>query len=270
MQDFSKKSVVITGGATGIGFGLAKKLGSEGAKIIIAEPREEKLKESVAELASQGVDAQYFVCDVTDFAQVEALADFTWETHGSVDAVFNNAGVGGGNKPIIESNIEDLRAVFEVNFFGVWNGCKVFGQRFVEQGTPAVIVNTGSENSLFNAVPNIAGYQATKHAVLALTDALREQMPDFIQVSLIIPGFVASDMTKGIANMAMDADTFAGKVVEQVKGGQFYIVTHPFNIEHIEKRYGEITEAFEKYAPRYEGDEEHDVRTLLAKMSRGS
>ena len=268
MKDFKNKTVVITGGATGIGFGVAKQLGGQGAKIIIAEPREEKLQESVAELKSLGIDANYFVCDVTDYAQVEALADFAWASNGSVDAVFNNAGVGGGNKPIIESNIEDLRAVFEVNFFGVWNGCKVFGQRFVEQGTAALIVNTGSENSLFNAVPNIAGYQATKHAVLALTDALREQMPDFIQVSLIIPGFVASEMTKAVAKMAMDADTFAGKVVEQVKAGQFYIVTHPYNMEHISKRYEEITSAYEQYAPRYEGDEEHDVRTMLANMNR--
>ena len=150
MDSFAGKTAVITGGATGIGFAVAKQLGAKGAKVIIAEPREERLKTSVAELEGLGIDAKYFVCDVTDFAQFEALADFAWDANGQVDLLFNNAGVGGGNAPIIDSSIDDLRKVFEVNFFGVWNGCKIFGKRFVDQGTPAGIFNTGSENSLFN------------------------------------------------------------------------------------------------------------------------
>lgn len=255
---------MITGGATGIGYGLAKNLGQRGAAIIIAEPREEKLQEAVTELTALGVNAKSLVCDVRDFDQVESLADFAF-AQGSVEFVFNNAGVGGGRGPIIDSDIEDLRAVFEVNFFGVWNGCKVFGQRLVEQGTPSGIYNTGSENSLFNAVPNIAGYQATKHAVLALTDAFREQMPEYVKVGLIIPGFVASDLTQGVSHLAMDADTFAEKVITQVLAGEFYIVTHPFNMARIDQRYDEIRAAYEKYAPRYDGDEEHDVRSILSK-----
>jgi NAD(P)-dependent dehydrogenase (short-subunit alcohol dehydrogenase family) len=267
VKDLNGKTAVITGGATGIGFGLAKRLGNLGARVIIAEPREEKLESSVAELTSQGIDAKYFVCDVRELSQVEALADFAWDANRQVDLLFNNAGVSGGNKPIIDSSLDDLRAVFDVNFFGVWNGCKVFGRRFVDQGTQAGIYNTGSENSLFNAVPNIAAYQATKHAVHALTDALREQMPEFVGVGLIIPGFVASDMTRGMADLAMDADTFAEKVIEQVQAGQFYIVSHAYNMVHIDQRHEEIKEAYGQYAPRHDGDDAQDVRSIIRRMS---
>ena len=93
------------------------------------------------------VDASYVVCDVTKLNQVEALADVAWERLGHVDMMFNNAGVGIGQTPILDTSIEDLRRVMEVNFFGVWNGCRVFGKRFLEQGKPAGIYNTGSENS---------------------------------------------------------------------------------------------------------------------------
>lgn len=267
-MEFAGKTAVITGGATGIGFGLAKQLGARGSKLIIAEPREEKLQEACDALKQLGYDAKYFVCDVREYEQVEALADFAWDANGQVDMIFNNAGVGGGRSLVVDTPMEDVRAVFEVNLFGVWHGCKIFGKRMIEQGTPAGIYNTGSENSLFNAVPNTAGYLATKHAVLALTDSLREQMPDFIKVGLIIPGFVASDMTAGAAEMAMDADTFTGKVVEQIANDEFYIVTHPYNMVRVDERYSEVKGAFDKYAPRYEGDDEHDVRTILANMRR--
>jgi len=182
--------------------------------------------------------------------------------------IFNNAGVGLRQVPIVDTRMNELRAMFDVNFFGVWHGCQVFGQRFIEQGTPAGIYNTGSENSLFNAVPNNAGYLAAKHAVLGMTDNLREQMPEFINVGLIIPGFVKSGLTARVADLAMDADRYAEIVLQQVADGRFYIVSHAYNIEHINERHAELTDSYAKYAPRYEGDEEHDVRHLLASMAR--
>ena len=266
--DIDNRNVVITGGASGIGFALAKGLGSRGGRIMIAEPSEERLSKAVAELAALDIDATFDVCDVTDLAQVEALADRAWEVFGRVDMVFNNAGIGIGQVPIIDTPMEDLHAVFDVNFFGVWHGCRTFARRLIEQGTPAGIYNTGSENSVFNAVPNNAAYLATKHAVLGMTDNLREQMPDHIHVGLIIPGFVKSGLTEAVADLAMDTDRFAAIVLEQIADGQFYIVSHAYNMEHIQQRYAEIASAYEKYAPRYDGDEEFDVRYLLSTLSR--
>lgn len=262
--DINNRNAVITGGATGIGFALAKGLGAKGCRVIIAEPREKYLKSAVRSLSDLGIDASYQVCDVTDFAQVERLADRAWEVFGHVDMVFNNAGIGIRQKPIIDTSPKELSDVFDVNFFGVWHGSKVFAERLIEQGTPAGIYNTGSENSLFNAVPNNAAYLASKHAVLGMTENLREQVPDFIHVGLIIPGLVKSELTKRIGHLAMDADTFAECALKQIADGQFYIVSHSYNMVQIKQRYDEIASAYEKYAPRYDGDEEYDIRWLMS------
>ena len=266
--DLNERNVVITGGATGIGFALAKGLGARGGKIMIAEPDEARLKSAVEALSNQKIDASYQICDVTDLEQVERLADAAWDHFGRVDMVFNNAGISVPQAPIIEASMDDLHRVFNVNFFGVWHGCRVFGKRLIEQGSPAGIYNTGSENSLFNAVPNNGGYLAAKHAVLGLTDIFREQMPEFIRVGLIIPGFVKSGMTERVGDLAMDTDKFAGIVLQQIADGRFYIVSHAYNMVRVKERYEEIAEAFAAYAPRYEGDEEYDVRHLLARMSQ--
>ena len=265
--DMTEKTVVVTGGATGIGFGLAKATGALGAKVIIAEPDPERLRRATEALERLGIESAGYPCDVTDLEQVEALADFAWATFDRVDLVVNNAGVGLPAVPVAETSMADLRNVFEVNFFGVWHGCRVFAPRLIEQGTPAAIYNTGSENSLFNAVPNLAGYVASKHAVLGLTDSLREQVPEYITIGVIIPGLVASELTRRVADLAMDTDEYARRVVEQILQKQFYVVTHAYNIEHVDRRHKEISEAYAKYAPRYEGDDEHDVRTLLRKLA---
>lgn len=267
--DIDNRNVVITGGASGIGFALAKGLGGRGCRIMIAEPDEARLQAAVQALQQEGVDACYGVCDVTQPDQVEALADAAWAAFDRVDMVFNNAGIGIGQKPIVDTPLEQLHAVMNVNFFGVWHGCQIFGRRLVDQGTPAGIYNTGSENSLFNAVPNNAAYLASKHAVLGMTDNLREQMPDFIHVGLIIPGFVKSGLTEAVAQFAMDTDEFAGIVLKQIADGRFYIVSHAYNMAHINDRFSEMESAYNEYAPRYEGDDEYDVRALIAKLRSG-
>jgi NAD(P)-dependent dehydrogenase (short-subunit alcohol dehydrogenase family) len=264
--DLDNRNVVITGGATGIGFAIGKNLGKRGCRIMIAEPDEARLQSAVEALRGEGIDATYQICDVTSLDQVEQLAERAWNEFERVDMIFNNAGIGIGQKPIIDTPMAELHAVFDVNFFGVWHVARVFAARLVAQGSPAGIYNTGSENSLFNAVPNNAAYLATKHAVLGMTDNLREQMPDFIHVGLIIPGFVKSGLTEAVAHLAMDTDEFAAIVLRQIGDGQFYIVSHACNTPPIDERYAEITKAYETYAPRYEGDEKYDVRYLISQM----
>lgn len=266
--DLNGRNVVITGGASGIGFALAKALGARGCKVMLAEPDEERLKSAVDSLRELQIEAGYQACDVTSLEQVEELADKAWEAFGRVDMVFNNAGIGIPQVPLIDTALDDLHAVFDVNFFGVWHGCRVFARRLIDQASPAGIYNTGSENSLFNAVPNNAAYLASKHAVLGMTDNLREQVPDFIHVGLIIPGFVNTGMTEAVGHLAMDADRFASIVLEQIGDGRFYIVSHAFNMQHIQERYAEIYKAYDAYAPRYEGDEEFDVRYLLSTLGQ--
>ncbi|MEM9571348.1 MAG: SDR family NAD(P)-dependent oxidoreductase [Pseudomonadota bacterium] len=261
------KTVVITGGATGIGFALAKAFGARGARICIGEPRQNRLEEAVDALHRESIEADYFVCDVSDPDQVVALADFAFSLGPPVAAIVNNAGIGIGRGSVIDRDLNELRRLFDVNFFGVWQGCAVFGKRFIEQGAPAGIYNVGSENSLFVGVPNVAGYVSSKHAVHGLTDALRDELPEFINVGLICPGFVRSEIIDpSVAPLAMDTDVFADRVVKQIEAGSFYIVTHAYNKQRIDERYRELQDAFAAYAPRYDGDDQYDIRTLLQKM----
>ncbi|MEM7006169.1 MAG: SDR family NAD(P)-dependent oxidoreductase [Pseudomonadota bacterium] len=267
MGSFKDKCIVITGGATGIGFALAKAFGAEGAKIVIGEPRQEKLKAATAELAERGIEASSMVMDVSDPESMTTFANFAWATYGTVDGLINNAGVSQVAASVTTTPLEDLRRVFDVNVFGVWHGSAIFGERMEREGRPAFIYNVGSENSFFTAAPGIGAYVASKHAVRGLTEVMREELADFITVGLICPGFVRSDMTHGaLGELAMDTDEFAGKVVEQIRAGEFYVVTHAYNIERIRPIHDEIDGAYAKYAPRYDGDDEYDVRTAIRKF----
>ncbi|MBT3017894.1 MAG: SDR family oxidoreductase [Candidatus Thiodiazotropha sp. (ex Clathrolucina costata)] len=267
MKDFKDKVVVITGGATGIGFAFAKAFGAGGAKIVIGALHENRLQEAIDKLAELGIEAKYTICDVTQPEQVEALADFSWNAFGHVDVIVNNAGTMLPPMPVIDTPLESVQSIFNVNFYGVWHGSSIFGKRLTDQGTPAAIYNIGSENSLFHGVPMGAAYVATKHAVLALTESLREEVPDFIEVGLVCPGFVRSELGPPEAmTMAMDTDRFVSIAMEQIKAGEFYIVSHAYNIERINARHDEIVKAYATYAPRYEGDDEFDVRSLMGRM----
>ena len=267
MKDFKDKTVVITGGATGIGFALAKAFGADGARIVIAEPRLNRLEQSVAALSDLGVDAGYCQCDVSDPARVRALADYVWNENGQVDVLINNAGIKVPNHPVTDLPLEELHKIFSVNFFGQWHAASIFGKRMIEQGTPASIYNVGSELSFFSSVPNATAYMATKHAILGLTEGLREEMPEFIDVGLIVPGFVGTEMhTAEAAAMGMNADQFAALVMPQISAGERFVVSHAFNIEHINARFEAISNAYSSYAPRYDGDDAYDVKTLIGRQ----
>ena len=271
MKEFKDKVVVVSGGATGIGFGFAKAFGAEGAKIVLAARRENRLKEAVDKLAELGVEATWTTCDVTKTEDVEALADFAWGWKGHVDVLINNAGMMLPNAPVVDTPIESAQQIFDVNFFGVWRGSSVFARRFAAQGAPAAIYNVGSENSLFHGVPLGAAYVATKHAVLALTESLREETPDFIDVGLICPGFVLSELGSSEAMaLGMDTDRYVDIAMRQIKDGAFFIVSHAYNMARIDARHAEIAQAYATYAPRYEGDEEFDVRSLVDRLQAAS
>jgi len=266
MRSFEHSSVVITGGATGIGFALAKAFGKEGARVMIAEPRQHRLEEAVALLRAEGIKAVWRTCDVTQSEEIEALADGAWSEFGAVDVLINNAGIKAPNRPVTELDIKDLHAVFDVNFFGMWRGAAIFGKRMIEQGRRASLYSVGSELSFFSSVPNATAYMASKHAVLGMVEGLREEMPDFIDVGLIVPGFVGTEMhAKPVATLGMSADQFAEVVMPQIKNGERFAVSHAFNIEHITKRYEAVSKAYETYAPRYEGDDEFDVKAMMVR-----
>ena len=262
MQDLKGKVIAITGGATGIGFALAKTLGQDGAKIIIGEPRKEKLEEAVKILKDLGVQACETPLDVTNLKSVEEFAEFTIKSFGRVDILINNAGISGAGGRIDKVDIAKAKNIFDVNFFGVWHGCSVFSKKMIEQGSSAAIYNVGSENSLFIAVPKSVAYVASKHAVFALSESLRNDLPGYIHVGTIIPGYVDTPLTNQVEG-GMNADEFADIVKEQIKNQEHIIVSHAYNSVHIERRNEEIMSAYKKYAPRYDGDDEYDIKTIF-------
>ena len=265
MKNFKDKVVVITGGATGIGFGFAEAFGAEGAKIILAARREERLKEAVSTLQTQNVEATYFVCDVSEPQQIEALADFAWAWKGHVDVIVNNAGMMVSPASVLEMPMEHIESIFKVNFFSVVHGSKIFGKRFVDQGTAAAIYNIGSENSLFHGTPFNGAYVATKHGVYAMTQSLYEELPDFISVSLVCPGFVMSELgPKENMSLGMPTKQFIDIAMLQLKEERFFVISHAYNMERLSQKHKMLSEAYAKYAPRYEGDEQYDVRKVAS------
>ena len=262
MQYLKDKVIAITGGATGIGFALAKTLGQEGAKIIIGEPRKEKLEEAIKILRDLGIESYETLLDVTNLRSVEEFAEFTIKSFGHVDILINNAGISGARGRIDKVDINEAKNVFDVNFFGVWHGCAVFSKKMIEQGRSAAIYNLGSENSLFIAVPKSVAYVASKHAVFALSESLRNDLPDYIHVGTIFPGYVDTPLTSQ-GDGGMNVDEFANIIKEQIKNEEHVIVSHAYNSVHIERRNKEIISAYKKYAPRYDGDDEYDIKTIF-------
>lgn len=261
-MNFAGKTIVITGGASGIGLALAKRIGAVGGRIILAEPDQGRLDAAVGQLAHLGIDAAGFAADVGNPDAVEALADFAWARNGRADAIIANAGVPGGRGGLFDLGMDEARRVLDVNFWGVWHCARSFGRRFRDDGLPAAIYATASENALFNALPRGgSAYVASKQAVLGMMDVLRREVPAHIALGVIIPGWVATEMAgpqaKGIA---MEADEFAARIVPQMEAGEYYLVSHPYNVVRIEERWAEVYEAYAKYAPRESGDDAMDVQ----------
>ena len=193
MERFEDTVAVVTGGGSGIGRGIALALARAGSTVVVADIDPARVVAVATELQSIGVgptrpEAMGVACDVTDRAAVEQLADVAWDRYGHVDLVANNAGVFPHFSSILDLEEDDARWVLDVNLMGVWYGCGVFGKRFVEQGTPAHILNTGSENSVGVPHTHAAIYTASKHAVLGLSDVLRRELPDFVGVSVLCRG----------------------------------------------------------------------------------
>ncbi|MCH4891409.1 SDR family oxidoreductase [Acidaminobacter sp. JC074] len=263
MLSYMGRVIVITGGATGIGYAFAKAMGLEGGKIVIASRRVEKVNEAVENLKALGIEASGTTCDVSKRSEVENLKSFANQKYGKVDVLMNNAGITQEQKPILQTDVKTYKKLFEINYYGVINCIQVFSEDL--QTAPSAIYNVGSENSLFNGVPQASGYISTKHALLALTESLREEMSETTNISFIIPGLVQSELADGFLK-GMDVDKFVSTIMKQLKENQFFCVAHAHNIVRVNKRYEALNAAYNTFAPRYENDDEFDVRTQINKL----
>jgi len=254
---------VVTGGGSGIGRGIALALARAGGDVVVADLEAARAESVAEELRAQGVDASGVACDVTDRDAVEELAASAWERHGHVDVIVNNAGVFPRFASVLDTDEAEARWVLEVNLMGVWFGCAAFGRRFVEQGTPAHILNTGSENSVGIPHTHAAFYTASKHAVLALSDVLRRELPDFVGVSVLCPGMVDTSLATSPRHRpdrfggpaddnpwlsldgGMDPEDVGQLAVDGMRRGDFVIMTHPPVREIADARHRDVVDAFD-------------------------
>ncbi|MET0293932.1 MAG: SDR family NAD(P)-dependent oxidoreductase [Phenylobacterium sp.] len=227
----SGRTAVITGGANGIGLASAKRCVGFGMNVLIADRDQAELNNAKATLAGMAGEAQVFAqaLDVADFAAVQALADLAFDRFGDVALLMNNAGA--GFRGLSLSNLEGWRRTFEVNLFGVVNGVQAFGQRMVDQGRPAAIVNTGSKQGITNP-PGDPAYNATKAAVKSLTESLAHDLRNIegcqVTAHLLVPGFTFTGlMQKRLPEKppgAWTAEQVADRMIESLQKGEFYII----------------------------------------------
>jgi uncharacterized protein len=183
--------VVVTGASAGIGWATAAAFAREDASVVVSARREERLNRLAEEIGELGGMAVPMACDVTDWSQVQALAERTRHEFGRCDVLVNNAGVPGGGS-FAEMPIEQAEQVTRVNYLGVLYGTKAFLPMMLEAGRGHV-VNVASLAGRF-AVPGSAVYSASKHAVVAFSESLNSTMkPHGILVTAVNPGLVATE-----------------------------------------------------------------------------
>lgn len=190
------RRILVTGAARGLGFSFARTLCESGARVVLADLREELLQQSVATLRAEGFDASGVAVDVGDPASIQRCAEQAVATLGGLDGLVNNAAVtDSGGRGMDDIEIAKWDQVMNVNVRGTWlmtRACRPA----LRAGRRGAIVNLASDTALWGA-PNLLAYVASKGAVIAMTHSLaRELGPDNITVNAIAPGLVLVEATQ--------------------------------------------------------------------------
>jgi NAD(P)-dependent dehydrogenase (short-subunit alcohol dehydrogenase family) len=189
LKRLNEQVMVITGATSGIGLATAKRAAERGARVVLCSRNEPELRETVAQIQQRGGTARAVVADVSSPEDVERLAASAIEEFGSLDTWVNNAGVSFYGR-LTEVALEDMRQLFEVNFWGMVYGARAALPRL--RGSGGALINIGSIVS-DRAIPLQGAYSASKHAVKGFTDALRVELEEEgapISVTLIKPSSI--------------------------------------------------------------------------------
>jgi 3-oxoacyl-(acyl-carrier-protein) reductase len=201
MIDLTGKVAVVTGAARGLGKGIAEKLAELGAHVVISDMNEEGAEATKEEIITNGGRAEVFLCNVAVKEEAKRLVEETAQTHGRLDILVNNAGIN-RDSMLHKMDHEQWDAVLGVNLTGVFNTMKPASQIMREQ-EHGRIVNISSASWLGNV--GQANYAAAKAGVVGLTKtAARELGKKNITVNAICPGFIDTDMTRGVPEKVWD------------------------------------------------------------------
>jgi NAD(P)-dependent dehydrogenase (short-subunit alcohol dehydrogenase family) len=268
------KVVLVTGGARGIGKGLAAACLAEGAKVIITNLNADVGRQAQDELSALG-HVRSVRCDSTDRADVDALLDDIWRNEGPLDLVFSNAGTGGRQR-VLEASIEEVRDLMATNFESAVHIAQSCIPRMLREGKPAHVMFTASEHAVGLPAGNedlgFAFYGVSKHAMLIFAEWLRADLAGTnVSVSLLLPGPV---LTEGVVAAFTQLDqnpndpairAVFSRTVEQLlraraistaqcaqmalkglRAGLFYIPTQSHIQQDVDRRHREMTAAFER------------------------
>jgi len=264
------KVAFVTGGASGIGLGMAEAFGHEGAAVMLADIEKGALEFAVETLRAKQIRAEGVLCDVASRDAVRHAALETIAKFGKVHVVCNNAGIGAGG--LLGTTPEgDWDWVTDVNLKGVVYGMEVFAPLIESHGEGGWFVNTASMAGMVSP-PGMEAYSATKFAVVAMSEGWALQLaPKNIGVSILCPGFVKTNIINSRRHRAaaygadnrpppgpdapvsgvltgIPPQAVGLRVVEAIKDGDLYVFTHPEFKAATQARFDRILAAFDKSA----------------------
>lgn len=248
MKDFKGKAAVVTGAASGIGRALARHAVSLGMNVALVDRNGKALERLQTELQNRGARCLMAMLDVSDRSAMEDLAKQCIAEFGSVECLFNNAGILDA-RAIWQHSDEEWQRMLNVNVMGVVNGIQAFLPSMMASGSEAHIVNTGSIGSLV-AAPAMGQYTACKMAVRGITECLHYDLQaenSKVSVSLLCPGPVSTEIagammgqeagevipesdnhpTAGMENF-LSPEACAEITFEAIKADRFWVFTHDF------------------------------------------
>lgn len=196
LSNVPSKVVLLTGASSGIGEATARELAKQGHRLIIGARRTDRLEALTRDLRANGGTVDYRALDVTSLEGMQAFAEFAITTHGRIDVIINNAGVM-PLSPLAALKVDEWNRMIDVNIRGVLNGIAAVLPTMQAQQAGQVI-NISSIGGL-SVVPTAAVYCATKYAVRAISDGLRQET-NCLRVTCVYPGVVESELASTITD----------------------------------------------------------------------
>ena len=268
MSEFRGRGAIVTGAASGIGLGIARALARAGARVALLDIEELALARAHRGLAALGVQVPSLRVDVSDDEAMRAAAEAVERSLGKVHYVFNNAGVELGDRYLEDVGERDWQWLFGVNVFGVIHGIRHFLPLVRKHGEGGHIVNTASIGGFqVNRELRLGPYAATKYAVVALSEALEQDLEGTgIGVSVLAPAAVNTRIADSVRNrparfggpaepwgeekhraalkQGLSGDEIGERVLAAIRERRFYIFTHPATRETLERRFRRILDAY--------------------------
>ncbi|WP_346830852.1 SDR family oxidoreductase [Pseudomonas abietaniphila] len=197
MNNIEQKVVAITGASSGIGEATARLLASRGASVVLGARRTDKLEALAREISAEGGVAHVCPLDVTSLSDMQSFIGFAVELHGRVDVMVNNAGIMPLSK-LEALKVNEWNQMIDVNIRGVLHGIAATLPLMRQQGS-GQIVNIASIGA-YAVSPTAAVYCATKYAVRAISEGLRQEVGGGIRVTVIAPGVTESELADSISD----------------------------------------------------------------------